>query len=709
VSEGEHFEGDEVFKSYDSGIMRRLLGYLGSHKVAVGFAVLALFAATAAELALPAIVRRATDSYILPYHSALVVDKLSALEKKRLEPLDQRRIADDLYFAPAGRLAALSAREREEMRGRGALLEQRYVVVDIGGDDRAAAAVVAANPELFRRGAAFAAIAEPDLKALPRDTVRDLRAGHVRGLAAAGGLFFAALLAVYACTFAQINLQAWLGQSVMRRIRTGLYEHILRLSLRFLDRNPVGRLVNRVTNDVETINELFTEVMPRLVGDVCMMVGVMIALFLMNTRLGLVAVATLPPVFLLSALFRTRARDAFRAVRTSLSRLNAFVSEHISGMRVVQIFVRERRTLREFQDRNEELLAANLGEMHVFAVFRPLVDLLATSSLAVVLYFGGRFLLADIVSLGVLIAFLNLIRMFYQPVMDLSEQYNVLQSAMAGAERVFGLLDADDIIPEPDRPAPLERARGAIEFDRVSFAYNPDEPVLRDLSFAVRPGETVAIVGYTGAGKTTIASLLTRMWDVGTGRIRLDGVDVRDLPTAVLRKRVQAVLQDVFLFSGTILENIRLGEDIPLAAVEQAVRLVRADTFIDRLPRGLDTPLHERASNLSMGQRQLLSFARVLAHNPDVLVLDEATGNIDTETERLIQAALGELLRGRTSLVIAHRLSTIRRADRIMVLHRGHLAEEGTHDSLMATRGLYHNLYRMQYLDTAATSGGDAG
>jgi ABC-type multidrug transport system fused ATPase/permease subunit len=317
----------------------------------------------------------------------------------------------------------------------------------------------------------------------------------------------------------------------------------------------------------------------------------------------------------------------------------------------------------------------------------------------VILYFGGRFLLRDLVSLGTLIAFINLIRMFYEPLMDLSEKYNILQSAMAGAERVFHLLDTEARIPEPAAPVAIGKVQGRIEFDRVSFAYKPGEPVLKDLSFTVEAGETVAIVGYTGAGKTTITSLLTRMWDVQEGAIRLDGVDIRDLPTAVLRRRVQSVLQDVFLFSGTIEDNIRLGSDIPDEEVERAARVVRADTFIERYPERFKTVLQERGGNLSMGQRQLLSFARVLAHNPDVLVLDEATGAIDTETEKLIQEALARLLHGRTSLVIAHRLSTIRHADRILVLDQGELLESGTHEALMDKKGMYYNLYQMQFLD----------
>jgi ATP-binding cassette subfamily B protein len=486
---------------------------------------------------------------------------------------------------------------------------------------------------------------------------------------------------------------------IMKDMRTETFDHTVGLSLRYLDSQPVGRLVNRITNDVETINELFTSVLPSLLKDFAMMAGVLVALTLLSPRLALVAIATMPPVLVVTLLFRSRAREVFRRVRLAVSRLNGFLAEHLSGMRIVQLFVRERYSLDQFRERNNQLLAANLGEMYVFATFRPLVDLFATTSLAVIVYFGGWFVLRDLVSLGTLIAFLNLIRMFYEPVMDLSEKYNILQSAMAGSERVFGLLDVQARIPEPSAPKALDGVRGAIQFDRVNFAYKEGEPVLRELSFAVEPGETVAIVGYTGAGKTTITSLLTRLWDIQSGAILLDGIDIREYPTASLRRRVQSVLQDVFLFSGTIAENVRLGSPIPDEQVRRAVELVRADSFIDRLPGGLEAQLAERGGNLSMGQRQLLSFARVLAHDPDVLILDEATGNIDTETEKLVQEALRTLLAGRTSLVIAHRLSTIRHADRILVLHKGELFEEGSHEELIARQGMYYNLYRMQYLD----------
>ena len=563
--------------------------------------------------------------------------------------------------------------------------------------------MISDHPQLFYVGTVTAAISEPDLRSLSKEEIRIVRQDNLAGLGSLVHLLFAILLGVFIFTFLQVYLQAYVGQMIMKDTRSQLFDHTVRLPLKFIDRNPIGRLVSRITNDVETINELFTDVLPALLKDFSTMIGVTIALFLLSPRLGGVALLTLPPVLIVTAIFRVRARNAFRAVRLAVSRLNAFISEHISGMRIVQLFVQEKRSHLEFRERNQGLLKANLGEMFVFATFRPIIDLLATISTAAIIYFGASFLLRDLISLGILIAFFNLIRMFYQPVQDLSEKYNILQSAMAGAERVFNLLDTEEKIEQPREPRNLDSVKGKIEFDRVNFWYKEGEPVLKNLSFTVNPGETVAIVGYTGAGKTTITSLLTRLWDIQSGAIRLDGVDIRELSTDTLRRRAQSVLQDVFLFSDTIAENIRLGSDIPLKDIERAVGVARADTFINDFPDGLNTRLHERGGNLSMGQRQLLSFARVLAHDPDVLILDEATGNIDTETEKLIQEALGRLLKNRTSLVIAHRLSTIRNADRIIVLHKGELFESGTHEELLSARGMYYNLYQMQYLDQSSS------
>jgi ATP-binding cassette subfamily B protein len=698
----DYFEPEDILKSYDADIMKRLLLYLKPYLLIFVYSLLALALATVGELFVPILLQRATDNHILPYYRGIRIDEISPDVREQLQPIDEARLVEELYFLPSSKLVKLNALQKRELREQGSLLAENFFILEGYEDKTEARRVVANHPELFHTGTSIAAIKEKDLRSLSKEEIRIVRQDDLEGLGSLVRVLFAILLGVFIFTFLQVYLQAYVGQMIMKDTRTQLFDHTLHLSLKFIDKNPIGRLVSRITNDVETINELFTEVLPALLKDFSMMIGVTIALFLLSPRLGGVMLLTLPPVFVVTAIFRKKARNAFRAVRQAVSRLNAFIAEHLSGMRIVQLFVQEQRSHREFRERNEGLLKSNLGEMFVFATFRPIVDLLASVSTAVILFFGASFLLKDMISLGILIAFFNLIRMFYQPVMDLSEKYNILQSAMAGAERVFNLLDTDEKIDEPASAQTLNSVKGSIEFDKVTFWYKEGETVLKDLSFTVNPGETVAIVGYTGAGKTTITSLLTRLWDIQGGAIRLDGVDIRSVPTATLRRRVQSVLQDVFLFSDTIAENIRLGSDISDRTIERVTKLVRADTFIDGLSDRLNTKLHERGGNLSMGQRQLLSFARVLAHDPDVLILDEATGNIDTETEKLIQEALVELLRSRTSLVIAHRLSTIRHADRIIVLHKGQLFESGTHDELIAKQGMYYNLYQMQYLDREA-------
>jgi ATP-binding cassette subfamily B protein len=418
----------------------------------------------------------------------------------------------------------------------------------------------------------------------------------------------------------------------------------------------------------------------------------------MNPRLGALATATLPPVILVTLVFRRRARDAFRRVRNQVSRLNAFLAEHLAGISVVQMFVQEDRTNREFDEQNDELMRANLGEMYVFATFRPLIDLLSSVSIAFVIYYGGAFVLRGVVSLGVLIAFLNLIRRFYRQLLDISERFVVLQSAMTGSERVFALLDEAERIPDSgDKPFD-KPIRGEVRFENVNFAYREDDPVLTDFDLAVEPGQRIALVGYTGAGKTTVANLLTRFWDIQDGRILLDGKDIREVPLADLRRAVQPIQQDVFLFRGTVGENIRLGEPMSDEAVWEALRVVHADGFVRELPDGLETHLAEGGQNISVGQRQLLSFARAVAHDPPIIILDEATSSVDTETEGRIQEALEAVLEDRTSLVIAHRLSTIRHADRIVVLSKGQIVEEGKHQELIENEGLYAQLYRLQYV-----------
>jgi ATP-binding cassette subfamily B protein len=497
-------------------------------------------------------------------------------------------------------------------------------------------------------------------------------------------------------SFLETYLISLAGQKVMKDLRTGLFRHILSRSLAFIGEHPSGRLVTRITNDVETVNELFTSVITSFFKDLFIMGGVIITLFALDVHLALISVASLPPVLICSLIFRLRAREAFRRVRHWVSQANSFFAENIAGIKIIQLFAREHQSSAEYEQINTRLMNSNLGEMYVFATFRPIIDFLGSLSLGVIIYFGALQNLGGTLSLGTFAAFITLIRKFYQPVMDIAEKYTILQSALVGAERVFRMLDDGRRIPDTGSGSLPEAPRGEVSFRGVGFAYKKGERVLSGVSFTVKPGESLAIVGYTGAGKTTIASLLTRLWDADEGTITLDGKDIRSIPLARLRTAIQPIQQEVTLFSQTIRENITLGLDISDEALLRAASLAQAHEFIRGLPEGYDTMLQEGAVNLSSGQRQLISFARILAHNPPVLILDEATSSIDTETEKLVQKAMRSVLAGRTSIVIAHRLSTIRGADRILVLSEGRVIEEGSHEELLAKGGVYHALYKLQ-------------
>jgi ATP-binding cassette subfamily B protein len=511
-------------------------------------------------------------------------------------------------------------------------------------------------------------------------------------------MYLVILVLVFGFTFLQTWTSNLMTQGVMKDMRLGLFKKTLSQSTGYLSRHPVGRIVTRLTSDIQTMDEFFTTVLVAFLKDIAIMAGVIVTMFLLSPKMAVVVVITLPPVLVVTLISRVKARDAFRRQRTASSKVYAYLAERLAGMQVVQLFRQEKKSLKEFTEGNREFLDANLGEMYVFATFRPIVEWLSTLTMAVVLVVGAKMALSFSMSLGVLIAFINLVQMFFQPVTDIAEKYTMLQSAMAGGEKVFKLMDTDEHIPDNGNEE-LTEVRGSIEFDNVHFAYKAGEEVLKGLTFSVKPGEMAAIVGYTGAGKTTIINVLARLWDIDGGEIRLDGIPIKNIPLDKLRRCIMPVTQDVNLFSGTIEENISLGLELSQEEIIEAAKKVHAHEFISALPDGYKTELSEKAANISTGQRQLISFARVIAHNPRVVILDEATSSIDTETERLIQLGMKTVLADRTSFVIAHRLSTIRDADRIFVLSSGRLVEEGNHEELAAKDGIYSGLYRLQYED----------
>jgi ATP-binding cassette subfamily B protein len=512
-------------------------------------------------------------------------------------------------------------------------------------------------------------------------------------------IYFVILILVFAFTFFQTWTSNLMTQRVMKDMRLGLFKKTVSQSTGFLSRHPVGRIVTRLTGDVQTMDEFFTDVLIAFLRDILIMAGAIVTMFFLSPQLALLVLVIIPPVLVVTLISRVKARDAFRRQRTASSKVYAYLAERLAGMQVVQLFRQEKRSLLEFKKSNGELLDANLGEMYVFATFRPIVEWLSNFTMALLIVAGSKMALSDSISLGVLIAFINLVQMFFNPVTDIAEKYTMLQSAMAGGEKVFKLMDTDEHIEDSGKHTLDEEVRGNVEFDNVRFAYKKGEDVLKGLTFNIKPGEMAAIVGYTGAGKTTIINVLARLWDIDSGEIRLDGIPIKEIPLEHLRRSIMPVMQDVTLFSGTIEENISLGLDISEDKIIEAAKTVHAHEFISALPDGYKTVLSEKAANISTGQRQLISFARVIAHNPRVVILDEATSSIDTETERLIQLGIKTVLTGRTSFVIAHRLSTIKDADRIMVLSGGRLAEEGSHDELIAHGGLYAGLYKLQYTE----------
>lgn len=566
---------------------------------------------------------------------------------------------------------------------------------------------------------------------------RWLSSKPLTGIGQIGGLYLALLGISFFLDFLQTYFMQWTGQKVMFDLRKQIFRHLQRMHVGFFDKNPVGRLVTRVTTDVDALNEMFTSGVVSIFEDVFVLAGIIVIMLRMDWRLALLTFAVLPFIFFATMVFRRKVRDSYRRIRTAIARINSYLQEHVSGMVVLQLFNREKRAYNQFKGINALHMLAFKDAIMAYALYYPVVEILSSLAIAMVIWFGGNQTLRGITTLGVLVAFMQYAQRFFRPIQDLSEKYNILQSAMASAERIFKLLDAKVEVVSPSHPKKVE-GPGRIEFNHVWFAYrnvpaesndgasvkhgvrspgsdgarSPSsgsreatgvaEPdwVLKDVSFVVEPGETVAFVGHTGAGKTTIISLLLRFYDVQKGAIRIDGVDVREMDLNDLRRRFGVVLQDPFLFTGTLEQNIRLGSDwITDEQVARAAEEVNLGDFIRSLSNGFKEPVHERGSTLSTGQKQLISFARALAHDPKILILDEATSSVDTETEMKVREALTKLVEGRTSVVVAHRLSTIQRADKIIVMHKGKVRELGTHQQLLAQRGIYYKLYQLQYKD----------
>jgi len=683
------FHDDEILgKAFDAQLSRRLIRFITPYKALFGVCVVLTLILAGIQLVIPYLSKVAVDSYMtLPYSIAVLPEAPS--DGNPIPLGDNRYLLETLQIPPETR------RDWEEAD---VLEQERYLLIPTG-DSRAS--IAAAYPNVFREIDGGWLASQSGLKKIPARDIERLCGGAIAGIIRLAALFAVALLARFLFSVAQAYLLQYTGQRVMYDMRSEIFAHILRLPLRYFDRTPVGRLVTRATNDVAAINELFTSMLVSLFRDAFLVVGILVVMFQLEWRLALVILALFPFIVVAAWQFRNRVRAAYREVRRQIARLNAYLQESISGMRIIQVFVQEMKANERFRGINTAKYDADMRQMMTFAIFRPLMSFLSSFAVALVIWYGGLNVLRGSLSLGALTAFIQYVRMVFEPVLRLSEGYNVLQAAMASSERIFTLLDE----PEEDQGGgkTIEPFAGRIEFRNVWFAYNEEEWILKDVSFTVAPGERVAIVGPTGSGKTTIIRILLRMYPIQRGEILLDGVPIRELDLSHLRSRMAVVLQDVFLFSGDIMDNIRLRSSIEEDVAIAAARFVSAD-FVESLPDAYQTEVKERGVTLSVGERQLLSFARAVAFDPQILVLDEATASIDSHTESLIQHSLHRIMEDRTSIVIAHRLSTIRESDKIIVLHKGRLIEQGRHEELLALDGLYAALHNVQFANHAGSA-----
>lgn len=528
-----------------------------------------------------------------------------------------------------------------------------------------------------------------------------LRKNDLKGVKLTALYILIICITLFILNFLQTYILQYVGQKIVFNMREILFKHIENLSLSFFDKNPVGRLVTRVTNDIEGINDMYTSALVNIIQDAFLLTGLIAVMFLLNVKLAVIALISVPFIIIISLIFKRFDRKAYRKVRENLAKINSSLSENISGIKTVQIFNKEDKKFKEFDDINSSYLKVSLNQITAFAVFRPAIDFLSSLALSGILWFGGLNVMMGEMHFGILYAFVSYLMQFFQPIFDLAEKYDIIQSAMASSERVFTLLDNYDIIPNTTEPKKIDKFNGKIEFKNVWFAYDEENWVLKNVSFTINPGEKVAFVGATGAGKTSIISLISRLYDVQKGEILVDGINIKCLDKYELRKNIASVLQDVFLFAGDIKSNIRLSNSlISDEEIVQACKYVNADSFIEKLPYKYNSYVTERGSTFSNGERQLIAFARAIAFNPPILVLDEATSNIDTDTEVLIQDALKKITKNRTTIMVAHRLSTIKNSDKIIVLNKGVIRETGTHEELLAKGNLYYNLYKLQYENT---------
>ncbi len=695
-----YMEEGKLGKAYDFRLMAKLGSFLRPYWSLMGVSLILVLVMAGIDLLIPYLTKEAIDRHIVVAARQVVLKGTGSPEEQRLwDRYGQELIPTKekgVFLISAQTLRTMEGSDAAHFQKRGLLTGNRYyLAVSRGpGDDE----ILRKYPDLIEKSGRYWFLSYDRMKEVKKGDLLHLRRGDFEGVLRIALIVLFLLMAHFILNYFQVYAMEVAGQRAMHDLRMKVFDHLQRLSIPFFDRNPVGRLVTRLTNDIQNIHEMFTSVLVYLFKDILLLVGIFVILIQFNREFALVSFSVLPLIFVTTLFFSRWARDIFREIRFKIAQMNAFFQENFSGIQVVQAFQRERENARRFSGINEDYFRANMDQISIYSLFVPLIEVLSSGAVGLLIWYGGGKVIQERITIGVLVAFLAYMRMFFQPIRDLSEKYTILQSAMASMERVFQLLD-NEKEPRPGHPGEEKEIRGDIEFKKISFSYDGKEKVLKEVSFSVRQGETVAIVGATGAGKTSLLHLLERFYEAQEGMILLDGRDLREWDTESVRSQIGLVMQDTFLFAGDIAENIRLGDgERDSREVVDIARIVNAERFIQRLPQGYGTKIGEGGIELSSGEKQLLAFARALYRNPKILILDEATSHVDPETERLIQEGLAQLLKGRTALVIAHRLSTIQHADRIVVLHRGRVREMGTHRELMERKGLYFKLTELQGL-----------
>ena len=697
MGEYGYAEEGKLGKPYNLKLMKRLAHFARPYtkKVVIGLLLSILVALF--DLCVPYLTKIVIDRYILAswyeINGRMASDSAYGELKQRYGLLMDKSAVPSVYYISNMNLKKIDPADIHLLKDQGLLGSKRYY--RIGPDRKITRWFQGDQTGIYKMVDGASMVPYEQLERLPKKELLQIRAGDISGVTRVAVVFFVLLLLSLGFSYVEYYIMELTGQRIMQDMRMKLFDRMQAQTLRFFDSYPVGTLVTRVTNDIGNLNEMFKSVLITVFKDLFMVVGILAVLLYLNWRLALLCFILLPVIFGLTFIFSFMAREAFRELRSTVSKINAFLQERISGMAIIQLFVREASQMRLFAGLNRENYQAGMKQIRVFALFMPLMELLSSLAIGFLIWWGGGQVLQEEMTLGVLVAFIGYIQMFFKPIRDISEKYNIMQMAMASMERIFEFMDKKEVLypsPSPRNPSSVQ---GHLVFDHVSFGYDPEKRILHDVSFQVKPGETVAIVGATGSGKTTVVSLVERFYDPDQGNITLDGIDLREWSNKSLRNAVSLCLQDVFIFAGTVSENISLGrEDLDDEAVSHAAETANALGFIENLENGFGQELGEQGAGLSGGQRQLLSFARALAGDPRLLILDEATSSVDPETERLIQAAISKMAHKRTTLVVAHRLSTVRDADRIMVMHHGRIREQGTHDELMSMEGLYYKLTR---------------